>query len=39
MIIVVKIVFHENNKYYAYVFLNDCLYKLYKKYNNAIIWW
>ena len=26
MIIVVKFVFHENNKYYLQVFLNECLY-------------
>ena len=28
MIIVVKVVFHENNKYYSQVFLAECLYKL-----------
>ena len=28
MIIVVRTVFHENNKYYLQVFLNECLYKL-----------
>ena len=28
MIIVVKAVFHENKKYYPYVFLDECLYKL-----------
>ena len=28
MIIVVKAVFHENNKYYPQVFLDECLYKL-----------
>ena len=30
MIIVVRAVFHENNKYYPQVFLNECLYKLWK---------
>ena len=30
MIIVVGAVFHENNKYYPQVFLNECLYKLWK---------
>ena len=28
MIIVVRAVFHENNKHYPQVFLNECLYKL-----------
>ena len=28
MIIVVRVVFHENNKYYPHVFLDECLYKL-----------
>ena len=28
MIIVVRAVFHENNKYYAKVFLDECFYKL-----------
>ena len=28
MIIVVRAVFHENNKHYPKVFLNECLYKL-----------
>ena len=28
MIIVVRAVFHENNKYYPQVFFNECLYKL-----------
>ena len=28
MIIVVRAVFHENNKYYARVFLDECLHKL-----------
>ena len=28
MIIVVRAVFHENNKYYRQVFLEECLYKL-----------
>ena len=30
MVIVVRAVFHENDKYYSYVFLGDCLYKLWK---------
>ena len=28
--IVIKAVFHENNKYYSQVFLDECLYKLLK---------
>ena len=28
MIIVVRAVFHENNKYYPQIFLDECLYKL-----------
>ena len=28
MIIVARAVFHENNKYYPQVFLDECLYKL-----------
>ena len=28
MVIVVKAFFHENNKYYPQVFLDECLYKL-----------
>ena len=28
MIIVVRAVFHENNKYYPQVFSDECLYKL-----------
>ena len=28
MVVVVRAVFHENNKYYSQVFLDDCLYKL-----------
>ena len=28
MIIVVRAVFHENDKYYPQVFLDECLYKL-----------
>ena len=28
MIIVVRVVFHENSKYYPHVFLDECLYKL-----------
>ena len=27
MIIVVTAVFHENNKYYSQIFLDECLYK------------
>ena len=30
MIIVARAGFHENNKYYSQVFLNECLYKLLK---------
>ena len=37
MIIVVRAIFHENNKYYPHFFLDECLYKLYtrkkQKYN------
>ena len=29
MIIVVRAVFHENNKYYSQVFWEECLYKLW----------
>ena len=29
MIIVVRAVFHENNKYYSQVSLDECLYKLW----------
>ena len=29
MIIVVRAVFHENNKYYPQVFLHECLYELW----------
>ena len=29
MIIVVRVVFHENTKYYPQVFLDECLYKLW----------
>ena len=29
MTIVVRAVFHENNKYYLQVFLDECLYKLW----------
>ena len=29
MIIVVRAVFHENNKYYPQVFFHECLYKLW----------
>ena len=28
MIMVVRVVFHDNNKYYSQVFLDACLYKL-----------
>ena len=28
MIVVVGAVFHENNKYYPHVFLDECLYKI-----------
>ena len=28
MVIVVRAVFHENNKYYPQVFLDECLYEL-----------
>ena len=28
MIIVVRAIFHENNKYYSQFFLDECLYKL-----------
>ena len=28
MVIVVRAVFHENNKYYPQVFLDECLYNL-----------
>ena len=28
MIIVVRAIFHKNNKYYLQVFLDECLYKL-----------
>ena len=30
IIIVVRAVFHENKKYYPQVFLDECLYKLWK---------
>ena len=29
IIIVVRAVFHENNKYYSQIFLDECLYKLW----------
>ena len=37
MIIVVRIVFHERNKYYPQVFFDECLYKLVvaKLYDKA----
>ena len=28
MVIVIRVVFHENNKYYPQGFLDECLYKL-----------
>ena len=28
MIIIVRAVYHENNKYYPHIFLDECLYKL-----------
>ena len=28
MIIVFRVIFHENKKYYPQVFLNECLYEL-----------
>ena len=28
IIIVIRAVFHENNKYYSQIFLDECLYKL-----------
>ena len=28
MAIVIRVVFHENNKYYPQIFLDECLYKL-----------
>ena len=28
LIIVVRVVFHENNKYYPQVFLDECLHKI-----------
>ena len=31
MIIILKAVFHENNKYYPKVFLDECLYKLCRR--------
>ena len=34
MTIVVRIVFHENNKYYPQVFFN----KIYTNYKNVILW-
>ena len=30
MIITVRAVFHKNNKYHPQIFLNECLYKLWK---------
>ena len=30
--IVVRAVFHQNNKYYPKVFLDECLYKIWKYY-------
>ena len=35
MTIIVRVVFHENNKYYPQVFLDKCLYKVQtRKQNN-----
>ena len=28
MVIVVRVIFYENNKYYPQVFLDECLYKI-----------
>ena len=30
MIIVVRAIFHENNKYYPQAFLDECLYDVYE---------
>ena len=38
MIIVVRGVFQENNKYYSQVFLDECLYKL-SIINNKKMWY
>ena len=32
MVIVVRAIFYENNKYYPQVFLDECLYENYKFY-------
>ena len=37
MIIVVRAVFHENDKYYLEVFLHECLHKYRRKRNKNII--
>ena len=37
MIIVVTAVFQENNKYYQQVFLDECLYKLYKQKSGITV--
>ena len=34
IIIVVRAVFHENNKYYRKVFLDKCLFKLWTRTHN-----
>ena len=34
---VVRTVFHENNKYYPQVFIDECLYKVYNCYNLIAI--
>ena len=34
--IVIRAVFHENNKYYPKVFLYECLYKIYMKSKNEL---
>ena len=28
MAVVIRAIFHENNKYYLHIFLGDCLYKI-----------
>ena len=37
MVIIARAIFHENKEYYPQVFLDECLYKLYKN-ENAILW-
>ena len=34
--IVIRAVFHENNKYYPKVFLYECLYRIYMKSKNEL---